>query len=100
MHLGETEVIDHLPAQAWKSLEAFTARASASSLGPRDWRLFYDFVRSCHTHQAPLSKELLAGFLTNNGFADHVASELGSVYLHGRALLASGSPVTDGAVRS
>ncbi len=98
MRYAETEVLDYLPPTAWKTLETFTASARISRLRPRDWRLFYDFVRTCHANQALLSKESLFGFLTNNGFADDVASELGSVYLHGRALLAEGGMSGNGEV--
>ncbi len=88
MIYGGTDVIDYLPASAWNCLRAFVAEANPPGLRPRDWRLFYDFVKSCHLHQALLSRESLFGFLNANGFADDLADELGSVYLHGRALLA------------
>lgn len=88
MIYGGADVIDYLPASAWRFLRAFVAEANPPGLRPRDWRLFYDFVKSCHLHQALLSRESLTGFLSANGFADDLADELGSVYLHGRALLA------------
>lgn len=91
MNYGGTDVIDYLPANAWKHLQAFTTQATPPTLRPRDWQVFYDFVKSCHVHQALLSKESLFGFLHDNGFNDEVAAELGTVYLHGRALLAAGS---------
>lgn len=91
MNYGGSDVIDYLSPNAWKSLQAFITQATPSALRRRDWLVFYDFVRSCHTHQVLLSKESLLRFLRDNGFPDTLANELGNVYLHGRGLLAAGA---------
>jgi hypothetical protein len=89
------DVVDYLPTSAWNRLRAFAASAGRAELTPSDWRRFYDFVRSCHLQRALLSRESLVGFLSVNGFAAPLAQQLGSVYLHGRALLAAGQTFPD-----
>lgn len=86
---GESDGIDYLPPRPWRQLRAFITQAAPPALRRQDWLAFYQFVRSCHAHQALLSRESLLGFLRDNGFSDESATELGAVYLHGRGLLAA-----------
>jgi hypothetical protein len=97
MNYGESDVIDYLPPNAWRHLRAFITQATPSALRRQDWLAFYQFVRSCHSHQALLSREALLGFLRDNGFPDDSASELGAIYLHGRGLLAADAMMGSGA---
>ncbi len=81
-----------LPPNAWEQLHAFVMGARREALKEHDWHLYYDFVKSCHIHQGNLPIEDLVRFLGEQGFAAETTIELGLVYVHGRALLASRGP--------
>lgn len=88
-HCSESNGIDYLPPLAWRQLRAFITQAQPPALRRQDWLAFYQFVKSCHAHRALLSRESLLGFLRDNGFSDESALELGTIYFHGRGLLAA-----------
>jgi hypothetical protein len=81
--------IDRLPATAWRQLRAFVAGARREALRVEDWHAYYDFVKTCHLHDADLSVEALVAHLQEHGFPQAATIELGLVYAHGRAMLGS-----------
>lgn len=81
-----------LPPTAWEQLHAFVMGANREALNEHDWHLYYEFVKSCHIFKADVDIEVLVRFLGERGFSEEPTIELGLVYVHGRALLASRGP--------
>ena len=54
---------------------------------PYDWDRFYSFLCASHRLRSNLSGFELSQLLLAHGFPDDVASEMSSVYEHGRAIL-------------
>ncbi len=93
MQNAEPHHIDRLPPIAWQHLNAFVTGADREALEQGDWLVFYEFVKSCHIHEAKFAVEALVEFLGEQGFRREATIELGLVYAHGRALLANrGTP--------
>jgi len=67
--------------------DQFIAHANKLDLHPYDWDRFYNYLCASHRLRSKLSgfevKELLIG----QGFPEHVASDISSVYDHGRAII-------------
>lgn len=54
---------------------------------PSDWQRFYDFVHAAHQGRTNLFESQLKELLLNAGFPADSASDLASIYHHGRRLL-------------
>jgi hypothetical protein len=89
---SQVSLESRLPPTAWEQLHAFVTGATREALNEHDWHLYYEFVKSCHIFKADLDIEALVRFLREQGFSQETTIELGLVYVHGRALLASRGP--------
>lgn len=69
------------------ALWRFAALANRSSLHPRDWEHFYGFISVAAQHRVGWDHHDVARRLTECGFSEELAKELGEIYWHCRCVL-------------
>lgn len=67
--------------------DQFIAHANKLGLHPYDWDRFYAYLCASHRLQSKLSGFEVKELLLAQGFPEHVALDLSSVYDHGRAII-------------
>jgi hypothetical protein len=76
-----------IPATVKPYFNSFVGCANMGMLHPNDWDRFYRFIRVCHKKRVGLIESDIARLLTQAGFDEEYARQLGNVYDHGRRLL-------------
>jgi len=69
------------------ALWRFAALANRSSLSPRDWERFYGFISVAARYRVGRDHYEVARRLTEFGFGEELARELGEIYWHCRCVL-------------
>ena len=67
--------------------DEFISQANKSSLHPLDWNRFYSFICASYRFRSKLPGFEIKELLLKEGFPQDVASDLSSVYDHGRAII-------------
>lgn len=78
-----------LPKRTKLFYENFVSNANKQIPHPLDMKLFYWFIHATHQGRTKLSPSELKELLSSDGFTEELASDLASIYDHGRNLLAS-----------
>jgi len=75
------------PGTVERALWRFALLANKSSLHPRDWKRFYEFIALAHGRRIKWTADELKAKLRAFGFDERHAQDLASAYWHGRCAL-------------